>query len=165
MYAAHIGLAITVIGVVLSSNLSVEKNVRLGFGESIEVSGYRFEFDHITDIKGSNFDGVRGFFNIYEGDKKVAVLTPEKRRYRASGQWMTEASIDPGITRDLYVAMGEQLEGSEDWAIRVYVKPFVRCIWLGALFMAFGAFLSILDKRYRSKRLNRLPQKAPAEAA
>ena len=86
--------------------------------------------------------------NLIEGKQVVARLRPEKRTYTASRQSMTEAAIDPGLTRDLYVAMGEPLEGGA-WAIRVYYKPFVRWIWLGGLFMAIGGVLAATDRRYR----------------
>ena len=94
---------------------------------------------------------ARGHFQIFDGQRPVAELWPEKRSYFASQKPMTEASIDWGITRDLYVSLGEPLEDG-DWALRLYYKPYVRWIWLGALLMALGGLLAITDRRYRLAR-------------
>ena len=149
MLIAHLGLAVTVIGVVLSSHLSIEKVIRLAPGQEQVVNGHTFRFEGISNYTGSNFDAIQGQFRISKNDREVAFLTPEKRRYHASGQWMTEAGIDSNFTRDLYVSMGEQLEGTNDWAIRVYIKAFVFWLWLGCIMMAAGGLIAMLDKRYR----------------
>jgi len=104
---------------------------------------------------------------VYDGDRQIAELWPEKRTYFASEKPMTEASIDWGFTRDLYVSLGEPLNGNGtgnggDWALRIYYKPFVRWIWLGGLLMALGGLLAITDRRYRRARKS---AKAPAGAA
>ncbi len=149
MLIAHLGLAVTVVGVVLSSHLSIEKVIRLAPGQEQVVDGHTFKFEGIENYTASNFDAIQGQFRITKGDKEVAYLTPEKRRYHASGQWMTEAGIDSNILRDLYVSMGEQLEGTNDWAIRVYIKAFVFWLWMGCIMMAAGGLIAMLDKRYR----------------
>jgi cytochrome c-type biogenesis protein CcmF len=149
MYVAHIGLAVVVVGVVLSSHLSVEKNIRMGIGQVHEVSGYKFKFESLNDFNASNYDGIRGHFTISKNGSTVAELEPEKRRYHASGQWMTEAGIDASLTRDLYIALGEELPGSNDWAVRIYVKPFVTWLWLGSLLMGLGGLIAMTDRRYR----------------
>ncbi|MFT5520603.1 MAG: cytochrome c-type biogenesis protein CcmF, partial [Enterobacterales bacterium] len=152
MYVAHIGLVVVVIGVVLSSHFSSEKVVRLGINDEQKVENYTFRFDKIESFTAANYDAIRGTFSVYQEGKKVAELTPEKRHYHASKQWMTEAGIDSTITRDLYIALGEKLPDSEDWAVRVYVKPYVMTLWLGGILMALGGFIAITDKRYRRKR-------------
>ena len=152
MYTAHIGLVVVVIGVVLASHLSFEKIVRLGIGDEQKVEDYTFRFDKIENFKAANYDGIRGIFTVYQEGKLVATLTPEKRQYHASGQWMTEAGIDATITRDLYIAMGEKLPNSEDWAVRVYVKAYVTTLWLGGILMGLGGLIAISDKRYRKRR-------------
>jgi cytochrome c-type biogenesis protein CcmF len=152
MYVAHIGLVVVVIGVVLSSHFSSEKVVRLGIGDEQKVEDYTFKFDKIENFKAANYDGIRGTFSAYKEGKKVAELTPEKRHYHASKQWMTEAGIDAKINRDLYIALGEKLPDSEDWAVRVYVKPYVTTIWIGAILMALGGLIAMTDKRYRRKQ-------------
>lgn len=151
MYFAHIGLVIVVFGVVFSSHFSLEKNVRLGIGQTQEAGGYEFYFEKISDVAGPNYDAIRGHFIVRQDGEKVAVLHPEKRQYHASGQWMTEAGIDANLARDLYVALGEKIPESNDWAVRLYVKPFVTCLWLGSILMGIGGLLAMTDKRYRAK--------------
>jgi len=107
----------------------------------------------MTDLKvidGPNYVADAATFEIYQGDRLYKTVMPEKRRYDASGMIMTEASIDSGFTRDLYVAMGEPLGGG-DWAIRLSIKPYVDWIWAGALLMGIGGFVAITDKRYRRR--------------
>ena len=150
MYLAHFGLTVVVIGVVLSSHLSLEKVVRLGPGQSHQLGEYVFQFDQVTNFNAANYDGIRGKFTVYEDSEEVALLEPEKRKYHASGQWMTEAGIHANMRRDLYIALGEKLPNSDDWAIRIYVKPFVTWLWLGGFLMGLGGFIAITDKRYRN---------------
>ncbi|MCP3673306.1 MAG: heme lyase CcmF/NrfE family subunit [Gammaproteobacteria bacterium] len=152
MYVAHVGLAIAVIGVVLSSHLSVEKVVRLGITDEQQVDEYTFKFDSLEDFTASNYDGIRGHFSVTKDGKLVTQLNPEKRQYHASGQWMTEAGIDATLTKDLYIALGEKLPESDDWAVRIYVKPYVTTLWLGGLLMGLGGLIAMFDKRYRKKR-------------
>ena len=148
MVLAHAGIAVVTVGVVLSSLYSVERDLRLAPGDSVDIGPYQFRFQRLRDIDGPNFHSTRAIFEVREGDNVIARLRPEKRTYIASRQSMTEAAIDPGLTRDLYVAMGEPLD-NEAWAIRVYYKPFVRWIWLGGVLMSFGGMLAATDRRYR----------------
>jgi len=154
MYISHIGLAVAVIGVVLSSHLSFEKVVRLGPGDVQEVNGYDFRFSGVENFKAGNYDGIRGKFEVtHAGESKIiAVLQPEKRQYHASGQWMTEAGIDATLYRDLYIALGEKLPDGDDWAVRIYVKSFVTALWLGGVLMGLGGFIALSDKRYRKNK-------------
>ena len=150
MVIAHTGIAVAAIGIGLTSAYEQQKDVRMLLGDDISVSGYRYQLTAINTFEGPNFSGTRGDITVFDGDTVITVLQPEKRFYYAARNVMTEAAIDPSLTRDLYVALGEEL-GEGAWAVRVHVKPFVRCIWLGALMMAFGGFLAVTDKRYRSK--------------
>jgi cytochrome c-type biogenesis protein CcmF len=150
MVIAHMGIAVTAIGIGLTSVYEQQKDVRMLIGDDISVSGYRYELTAINTFEGPNFSGTRGDITVFNNEDVVAVLQPEKRFYYAARNVMTEAAIDPSLTRDLYVALGEEL-GEGAWAVRVHVKPFVRCIWLGALMMALGGFLAVTDKRYRRK--------------
>jgi len=150
MVIAHCGIAVAAIGIGLTSVYEQQKDVRMLLGDDISVSGYRYQLTAINTFEGPNFSGTRGDITVFDGDTVITVLQPEKRFYYAARNVMTEAAIDPSLTRDLYVALGEEL-GEGAWAVRVHVKPFVRCIWLGALMMAFGGFLAVTDKRYRSK--------------
>jgi len=130
---------------------SEERDMRMAIGDSIELSGYQFTFKGTLPIKGPNFTADQGTLVVsYEGET-VAILHPEKRHYTAKRSMMTEASIDAGLFRDLYVALGEPLADGA-WAVRVHFKPFVRWIWLGGLLMALGGIITVFDKRYRAAK-------------
>ena len=145
----HIGLAVTFTGVTLVSVYNVEKDVRLAPGETHEIGGYDFKFMGVKNIQGPNYTAHRGTILISRGGKDVALLNPEKRTYTVQTMPMTEAGIDAGIFRDLFVALGEPLGKEGAWSLRVQFKPFVRWIWLGAILMGIGGLLASLDKRYR----------------
>jgi cytochrome c-type biogenesis protein CcmF len=150
MQVAHIGIAVLALGVVLSSQNSAERDLRLAPGESMELGGYMFVFEGAQHYQGPNFTSDRGTIRVLEDGKEVTVLHPEKRLYTVQQSMMTEAGIDGGFTRDLYVALGEPLDNGA-WAVRVHVKPFVRWIWFGGLITALGGVLAALDPRYRVK--------------
>ncbi len=148
MCAAHLGLAALVFGVTLASAYSLEKDVRLAPGESLTLGGYVFRFEGTTDHAGPNYRATRGTIRIFQDNKEITVLSPEKRRYLAQEKPITEAGIKAGLFRDLYVALGEPVkEGA--WTMRLYYNPFVRWIWLGTLLMAVGGILAASDRRYR----------------
>ena len=147
MTAAHAGFAVSLLGVALTHSLSVEKDIRLAPGEVAVHGGVAFHFNGVAATAGPNYRAQSGRFEVVDGDRRL-LLVPEKRRYLASGSVMTEAAIDAGFFKDIYVSLGEPLGGGA-WAVRVYVKPFVRWIWFGALLMAFGGVLAVADKRYR----------------
>jgi cytochrome c-type biogenesis protein CcmF len=155
MQVAHIGIAVVALGVVLSSQNSAERDLRMAPGESVELGGYTFVFEGAQHYQGPNFTSDRGTLNVLEDGKEITVLHPEKRLYTVQRSMMTEAGIDAGFTRDLYVALGEPLENGA-WAVRVHVKPFVRWIWFGGLITALGGVLAALDKRYRVKVRSRV---------
>jgi cytochrome c-type biogenesis protein CcmF len=148
MLVAHLGVAVCVLGVTNVTNYEAEQDVRMEVGETVTMGGHVFRFDGAQQIQGPNYTAHRGQFVITRNDKVVATLFPEKRVYRVQTMPMTEAGIDTGLFRDLYVSLGEPLERGA-WSVRVYYKPFVDWIWAGALFMAIGGFLSISDRRYR----------------
>ncbi|MFV0575676.1 MAG: heme lyase CcmF/NrfE family subunit [Vibrio sp.] len=152
MMLGHIGLAVTIIGIAMVQNYSIERDVRLAPGDKFEIHGYQFDFVGVRDHDGPNYDGFIADFNISEDGQFVNELHAEKRYYHTARSMMTEAAIDRGFTRDLYVAMGEQLEGTNAWAVRIYYKPFIRWIWFGAILMSIGGALAISDKRYRFRR-------------
>ena len=155
MIFAHTGIAVFIVGVTLTSLYSTEKDVRLLSGDSYSIAGYDFEFEGVSDKTGPNYQAAQGDFRVSKDGDFVAQLHSQKRVYNAGGMPMTEAGIDPGLWRDLYVSLGEQLDQSKDaWSVRLYHKPFIRWIWLGALFMAFGGILAASDRRYRVKARN-----------
>ena len=151
MVAAHLGVAMFIVGVTMVSNFQGEEDVRMSPGDSHVLAGYRFEFLGAEPAPGPNYRADRGHFLVYDGDKQIAELFPEKRSYLAGGMPMTEAAIDAGLFRDIYVSLGEAVGGG-DWALRLYYKPYVRWIWLGAIFMALGGILAVTDPRYRTAR-------------
>ena len=158
MHAAHLGIAVFIIGVTLVGGYETEKDVRMEIGDTVAVGGYTFRFNGATKAPGPNYMADIGNVDVLRNGEKVNVLEPEKRTYNASGMAMTEAAIDTGILRDLYVALGEPLENGA-WIVRVYHKPFVDWIWFGCMLMAFGGFLAVTDRRYRlSSRKQREPE-------
>ncbi len=165
MTLAHMGAAVFLVGAVLSNQYSVEKIVRLAPGEAVEVSGYLFKFEGVSEVPGPNYRAKEGSFTVFKSGKQVAELKPQKRVYKVQRNTMTEAAIDPGLLRDLYVALGEPMEQGA-WSVRVYVKPFIRWIWLGGLFMMAGGFCSVADRRYRlASAADKEPAGAAAKAA
>ena len=151
MFLAHIGVAVFIIGVTGVRGFESEKDIRMAIGSSIEAGGYQFQFLGVQAIEGPNYQAIRGVFDVTNKGKPVTRLEPEKRVYTASQMPMTEAAIDPGFTRDLYVSLGEPINANE-WTVRIHIKPFVDWIWGGCLFMALGGFLAITDRRYRKHK-------------
>ncbi len=149
MVLGHIGLAVFIVGVTLTSLYSTEKDIRLTPGESYEMGGHVFEFHGVEVTKGPNYTAYRGDLTASKDGELVARMHPEKRIYLVQTMPMTEAAIDPGLTRDLFVALGEDL-GKGAWSLRIYHKPFVRWLWLGGLIMAIGGGLAATDRRYRA---------------
>ncbi|WP_277372426.1 heme lyase CcmF/NrfE family subunit [Pseudomonas sp. AA-38] len=163
MQLAHFGFAFCALGVVLTSLGSYERDLRMAPGDSVELGGYRFQFDGAVHHEGPNFISDKGTVRVFDGERQIKVLHPEKRLYTVQQATMTEAGIDAGFTRDLFVALGEPLEQGA-WAVRIHIKPFVRWIWLGGLLMAFGGFLAAADKRYRIKVRTRVREALGMEA-
>jgi cytochrome c-type biogenesis protein CcmF len=147
MVLGHLGIAVFVVGITLTSLYSSEKDIRLEVGQSYSMSDYAFTFEGAKFFSGPNYNGYRGQVSITEEGRPLTTLHPEKRNYR-SGMPMTEAGIDAGLTRDLFVALGEPLGNEGAWSLRIYHKPFVRWIWLGGLLMALGGLLAASDRRY-----------------
>ncbi len=151
MILGHVGLAVSIIGIACTQNYSIEKDLRMQAGDRVHFADYEFVFTGIKEKNGPNYDGFKGVLEVHKDGKQIALLKPEKRMYKVSRMPMTEAAIDAGFTRDLYAALGEQLDNGA-WAVRIYYKPFVRWIWFGGVFMAIGGVLAMLDKRYRFGR-------------
>ncbi|HUQ24972.1 MAG TPA: heme lyase CcmF/NrfE family subunit [Burkholderiales bacterium] len=148
MVVAHIGVAVFVVGVTLVKGYDSEKDVKLRAGESVELGGYVFRLDEVSDVRGPNYVAARAHMTVTRDGKPVTKLTPEKRIYTVQQMPMTEAAIDAGLTRDLYVSLGDALADGA-WLVRVQVKPFVDWIWMGCLIMALGGLLAASDRRYR----------------
>ena len=151
MQLAHTGLAICVLGVGLSSAYDQTRELRMAPGDNAEIAGYTFNFSGVNPVAGPNFTAFQAQIKVTQDRRLVANLYPEKRHYNAGGQVMTEAAIDPSLTRDIYVSLGEPLAGGA-WALSLQVKPFVRCIWLGAIMVGIGGLLAATDRRYRRRK-------------
>ncbi|OQK18242.1 cytochrome C biogenesis protein CcmF [Methyloprofundus sedimenti] len=150
MMVAHIGVAVTAIGITLVSTYSEERDMRMLKGDSVELAGYLFTFQGTHVVKGPNYMADQATIVVTEDGNAVVTLNPEKRRYNVKNAMMTEADIDPSLFRDLYVALGEPL-GKGAWAVRMHYKPYVRWLWLGGILMALGGLLTVADKRYRQR--------------
>ena len=153
MTLAHLGIAVFVTGITLTSIYSVEKDVRMAPDETIDMSGYIFEFKGVTETTGPNYIAQQAFVTVSHEGKEVAKLEPQKRVYQVQTMPMTEAAIDAGLFRDLFVAIGEPLGDQGAWSLRIYYKAFIRWIWLGAVFMAAGGLCAAFDRRYRVVRI------------
>ncbi len=148
MTLAHLGLAAGITGVTLTSLYGIERDVPLARGESAEAGGYAFRLDSLRDVLGPNYRAIEAEITVSRDGETVAILYPQKRVYRVQKDAMTEAAIDAGLFRDLFVAMGEPIQG-DGFSLRIQYKPGVRLIWLGGLLMVFGGLLAASDRRYR----------------
>ncbi|WP_263080314.1 heme lyase CcmF/NrfE family subunit [Endozoicomonas sp. Mp262] len=165
MHLAHFGLAVMIIGVAVSSGYSLQKDLRMTPGDRVSLGDYQFQFKGVERQVGPNYISEFGTVTVHRGERLVSVLHPEKRLFQVQGMPMTEAAIDPGLTRDIYVALGEALDDQGSWALRIYIKPFVRWIWLGALLMALGGAIAVADRRYRTRLRSPLMAAAPDSTA
>jgi len=149
MHLAHLGIAAFVIGVTLVKGYEVEKDVRMEPNDTVMVGGYTFRLIGVRDdVPGPNYRASVGEVELSKDGKVITTLRPEKRNYLSSAMPMTEAAIDTGLLRDVYVSLGEPVD-ARAWSVRVYYKPFVDWIWGGCLLMALGGLLAISDRRYR----------------
>jgi cytochrome c-type biogenesis protein CcmF len=153
MHMAHMGIAVFVVGVTMVKAYETEKDVRMVVGDTVVVAGYTFRLTGIREVPGPNYNADRGEVELIKNGKVLRTMLPEKRTYFSSTMPMTETAIDSNLFRDVYVSLGERLEGggSPAWAVRVYHKPFIVWIWFGALMMALGGGMAALDRRYRRK--------------
>jgi cytochrome c-type biogenesis protein CcmF len=149
MLLAHCAVGVFIVGVTLVKGYEMERDVRMEVGDTVSVGGYTFRFGGTKQTTGPNYSAARGTFEVTRDGRQVAVLNPEKRIYNAQQMPMTEAAIDGGMFRDIYVSLGEPVSQGA-WSVRVYYKPFVRWIWAGFIIMALGGLLSISDRRYRA---------------
>lgn len=156
MQLAHLGILLSVMGIAITTSLSIEKDIAMQKNQSVEVQGYQFTMDELKKIRGANFDATQAVVSVRKNNQLVATLYPEKRHYVVSQMPMTEASIQYNPLRDIYMAMGEPILGvnqteddADKWAVRIYIKPGVRWVWWGGFVLALGAILSMFDKRYR----------------
>ena len=157
MILAHFGVAVFLAGVLITEATSVESDLRFAPNQTQNVGGLDFRFRGVEHAQGPNYTADEGTIEVLRDNRVVATMHPQKRQYSGSEQIQTKSDIDPGLFRDVYVALGEPLDNGA-WAVRVYVKPFVRWIWLGGLFMMLGGFVAATDRRFRA-----LPERAETD--
>jgi cytochrome c-type biogenesis protein CcmF len=148
MSIAHLGVGLFVLGVTIVSAFSVEADLRMVPGQSVDVAGYTFELRSLRNVQGPNYQALEGEVDVRKGRAFVAQLRPQKRTYLVQQSPMTEAGIEASWNRDLFVALGDPL-GNDSWSVRLQYKPMIRFIWLGALVMALGGLIAASDRRYR----------------
>ncbi|HPI60984.1 heme lyase CcmF/NrfE family subunit [Zoogloea sp.] len=166
MHLAHMGVAVTVVGIVMVTQYESERDVRMAPGDTVKTGDYQIRFLGVEGISGPNYNAAKGNLELLKDGQLVMPLHPEKRKYLSSAMPMTEAFIDPGLTRDIYVSLGDPLEGGDGaWSVRVYYKPFVSWIWGGAVLMALGGLLAASDRRYRLKSTAARAGKLAAQGA
>jgi cytochrome c-type biogenesis protein CcmF len=161
MVLAHLGIAVFVVGVTLVKGYESDLDVKMRAGDTAELAGYRFRLESVTPVRGPNYTAAQARFVVTKDGKEVTRMRPERRIYTVQEQVMTEAAIDPGVTRDLYVSLGDPLDERGTWLVKLQHKPFVDWIWGGCLLMALGGILAAADRRYRfairEKRLKEVP--------
>jgi cytochrome c-type biogenesis protein CcmF len=164
MLLAHVGVAVFIAGVTVVNGYQTEKDLRMEVGDTTTMDGYTFRLDGIRDVRGPNYTAARASLSVTRDGRQVMTLEPEKRMYTVSQMAMTEAAIDRGFTRDLYVSLGEPLSATA-WSVRIHFKPLVDWIWGGCLLMALGGLLAVADRRYRLQLGSRSPAVDPLAAA
>jgi cytochrome c-type biogenesis protein CcmF len=158
MHLAHLGIAVITVGITMVKTYEVERDVRMGLNDTVTIENYNFELVGVSDVDGPNYKALRGDIKVTKDGKFLEMLYPEKRKYFSSAMPMTEAGIDSGLFRDLYVSLGEPIEGERmQWSVRVFYKPFVSWLWYGSILMVLGGLLAVSDRRYR-KSANSMAQ-------
>ena len=152
MLLAHLGVAVFVVGVTLVKGHESEQDVRMAFGETVVGGPYAFTLRGVSEGEGPNYRYQRATVEVAQAGQAYTTLYPEKRVYRVQSNPMTEAAIDRGFTRDLYVSLGEAVAPTA-WTLRIYYKPFIDWIWGGCVMMALGGLLAVIDRRYRRGRV------------
>jgi cytochrome c-type biogenesis protein CcmF len=150
MQVAHFGLGITVLGITVTSAFSIVTDEGMRIGDTREIGGYTFRFDDMRDVEGPNYDAIQAVFTVLRDGESYTELRPEKRVYRVQTNPMSEAGIQAGWGRDLFIALGEKL-GDGAWSVRIQYKPLIRFIWFGCLIMALGGIIGVSDPRYRRR--------------
>ncbi|CAB1367687.1 heme lyase CcmF/NrfE family subunit [Denitratisoma oestradiolicum] len=155
MIMAHIGIGVFVLGVTMVKGYESTADVRMAAGDTTTIGGYTFTFQHIEELNGPNYVAARAHVEVSRDGQKLKIMEPEKRIYNVQRMPMTEADIDAGLFRDLYVSLGEAID-AQTWVVRIQHKPLINWIWWGCLLMAFGGILAASDRRYRIARMQKL---------
>ena len=154
-HLAHFGLAVVVLGITGVKSYEVERDVRMGLGQTVTIEPYTFRLVDMVDVNGPNYKATQAHVEVVKNDKVINVLYPEKRRYFSTAMPMTEAAIRSNFFGDLYVSLGDPIAGdTPSWSMRVYHKPFVPWLWAGVLLMVTGGMVAALDRRYRRRDIS-----------
>ncbi len=156
MWLAHLGVGVFIIGVTMVGSLEASLDVKMRDGQIARLAGYTFTFRGVEDVERANYVAARATIELARGDRPLDTLHPEKRLYLAQQMPMTEASLDIGPFRDVYVSLGERLEDGT-WIVSLHYKPFISWIWLGCALMGVGGILAAADRRYRRLAERRMP--------
>jgi cytochrome c-type biogenesis protein CcmF len=148
MTIAHIAVGMFVLSITVVESYTIERDVALKAGETVQLGRYAYRFDSIGPIEGPNYDAVRAELTVFRDGKEISKLHPEKRNYWVQRQVMTEAGIDVRLTKDIFAALGEDLGGG-GWSIRAQIRPLINYVWLAAFLMALGGAIAATDRRYR----------------
>ena len=146
MIFSHIGLAVFVLGATVVESNNLEQELVMSPGQVVKLKNYQFKLNQLSEYEGPNYTSVKADFVIYRNDQIIAEVFPEKRLYNSSEMPMTEAGIAPKINGDLYITLGNLISENK-WSVRIYFKPMVRLIWLGAILMFIGGIISILTRK------------------
>jgi cytochrome c-type biogenesis protein CcmF len=162
MLTAHLGVAVFVVGVTLVKGYESDKDLKMRAGDTVELAGYSFRLESVSPVRGPNYTAAQAKIEVSRNGKAVTTMYPERRMYTVAEQVMTEAAIDPGLTRDLYVSLGDPLDDRGTWLVKVQHKPFIDWIWGGCLIMALGGAFAASDRRYRYAAKERRTAEVPA---
>ena len=162
MQLAHLGVAVFIAGVTVVTSYQSERDVKMNIGDTVKVGGYVFQLKNLSRVQGPNYEAMRADIEVSEGQEApFALMHPEKRAFTAAQNVTSETAIDRSIWRDLYLSLGEEVDGGA-WTVRVYHKPLVNWIWGGALLMAIGGAFAVTDRRYAlARKQSREPIKKP----
>jgi len=164
MCIAHLGVALFVFGVASVESYGVSSDLSLRPGQTAQVAGYDFRLETLRDVAGPNYQALEGEFNVSREGEPVVKMTSQKRRYASQNDPLTEAGIDPNLSHDLVISMGNSL-GNDTWSVRLQYKPMIRFVWLGALVMALGGVVAVVGRRavrVTSTASETVPQAKPA---
>jgi cytochrome c-type biogenesis protein CcmF len=153
MHLAHFGVAVFLAGVAVVNGYQQEKDVKMAVGDTLEMGGHTFRFNGIRQESGPNYTALAGDIDLFRNGRGEARLRPEKRFYLTSAMPMSEAAIDTGFLRDVYVSLGEPVDKARPdgaWIVRIHFKPLIDWIWGGCALMALGGLLAVCDRRYRT---------------
>lgn len=146
MVLAHSGIAMTIIGVAISTGYGLGDDLKMQPGDQTEIAGYSVRFINESPVQGPNYHGARAYFTVSRNHHSRNVY-PEKRVYDVGQMAMTESAIDVNPFRDIYLALGEPID-EQAWSVRLYFKPFIRWIWGGGFFILLGGLMALADRRY-----------------